>query len=395
MRVVELAGIGPAPYACMLLADLGADVVRVDRVGGGGLGAPTGLPSDVLQRGRRAVAIDLKQDAGRELVLRLVADADVLVEGFRPGVTERMGLGPHECLAANPSLVYGRMTGWGQDGPLATAAGHDVDYVAVTGALAAIGTAGGPPAVPANLLGDFGGGSTFLVMGVLAALVAVRSGGPGQVVDAAIVDGVASLTGFLHGLRGAGAWSGGRGENLLDGGAPFYAVYACAGGGFVAVGALGAAVLRRARPAVRDHADAGGRPGHAARSRALGRRPAAVGRALPHPHPGRVDRGVRGLRRLRRPGARLGRGTPPPATWLLARTLVERDGQVQPAAAPRFSRTPSSVATFRRWGRAPTPTPCWPCWDSRPTRWRGCAPTAWSPDRTSCHHHVGSGRFWW
>ena len=238
VRVVELAGIGPAPYACMLLADLGADVVRVDRVGGGGLGTPTGLPSDVLQRGRRAVAVDLKQDAGRELVLRLVADADVLVEGFRPGVTERMGLGPHECLAANPSLVYGRMTGWGQDGPLAMTAGHDVDYVAVTGALAAIGTAGGPPAVPANLLGDFGGGSTFLVMGVLAALVAVRSGGPGQVVDAAIVDGVASLTGFLHGLRGAGAWAGGRGENLLDGGAPFYAVYACAGDGFVAVGAL-------------------------------------------------------------------------------------------------------------------------------------------------------------
>ena len=346
VRVVELAGIGPAPYACMLLADLGADVVRVDRVGGGGLGAATGLASDVLQRGRRAVAVDLKQAAGRELVLRLVADADVLVEGFRPGVTERMGLGPHECLAANPSLVYGRMTGWGQDGPLATSAGHDVDYVAVTGALAAIGTAGGPPAVPANLLGDFAGGSTFLVMGVLAALVAVRSGAPGQVVDAAIVDGVASLTGFVHGLRGAGAWSGGRGENLLDGGAPFYGVYACAGGGFVAVGALEpqfyAELVRLSGIASAHSVDPATRldPAHWADAR---------------------QRWTElFLTRTRDEWTAVFEGTDacvaPVLDWeeaprhphLAARgTLVERDGQVQPAAAPRFSRTPSSV------GRAP------------------------------------------
>ncbi len=346
VRVVELAGIGPAPFACMLLADLGADVVRVDRVGPGGIGAPTGLPSDVLQRGRRAVAVDLKQDEGRALVLRLVADADVLVEGFRPGVTERMGLGPHECLAANPSLVYGRMTGWGQDGPLARTAGHDIDYVAVTGALGAIGTAGGPPVVPVNLLGDFGGGSTYLVMGVLAALVAVRSGGPGQVVDAAIVDGVASLSGFVHGLRGAGAWPGSRGENLLDGGAPFYAVYRCAGGGFVAVGALEpqfyAELVRLSGIEVTPEVD----PAH---------------RLDPARWPtAREQWAALFATRTRDEWVRVFEGSDacvaPVLDWdeaaahphLAARgTLVERDGQVQPAAAPRFSATPAAV------GRAP------------------------------------------
>ena len=361
VRVVELAGIGPAPYACMLLADLGADVVRVDRVGGGGLGAPTGLPSDVLQRGRRAVAVDLKQDAGRELVLRLVADADVLVEGFRPGVTERMRLGPHECLAANPSLVYGRMTGWGQDGPLATTAGHDVDYVAVTGALAAIGTAGGPPAVPANLLGDFGGGSTFLVMGVLAALVAVRSGGPGQVVDAAIVDGVASLTGFVHGLRGAGAWTGARGENLLDGGAPFYGVYACAGGGFVAVGALEPQFYAELVRLSGDRVDAGGRPGHAPRPGALGRRPEAVDRAVPHPHAGRVDRACSRAPTPASPRCSTGTRRPATRTWLPAARWSSATVRCNPLPhrGSRARRRPSAVP---RWGRVPTPTRCWPSW---------------------------------
>ncbi len=346
IRVVELAGIGPAPFACRLLADLGADVVRVDRVGAGGIGAPTGLPSDVLQRGRRAVAIDLKHAEGPDLVLRLVAGADVLVEGFRPGVTERAGLGPHDCLAVNPSLVYGRMTGWGQDGPLAGTAGHDVDYVAITGALGAIGQAGGPPAIPANLLGDLAGGSTYLVMGVLAALLAVKGGAPGQVVDAAIVDGVASLTGFVHGLRGAGAWPGGRGENLLDGGAPFYAVYPCAVGGLVAVGALEpqfyAELVRLSGIEVTPAVDPSTRldPVHWPAARAqwtslFGSRSrdewvrvfegsdACVAPVLDwdeaagHPH-------------LRARG-----------------TLVEVGGQVQPAAAPRFSVTPASI------GRAP------------------------------------------
>ncbi|MFD6665583.1 CaiB/BaiF CoA transferase family protein [Micromonospora chalcea] len=235
VRVIELAGIGPGPFAAMMLADLGADVVRVDRLGGGGFGA---FPGDLLNRNRRSVAVDLKQPAGRDLVLALVAGADALVEGFRPGVTERLGLGPDDCLAVNPKLVYGRMTGWGQDGPLAQRAGHDIDYLALTGALHGVGRAGERPVPPMNLLGDFGGGGMMLALGVVAALHAVRGGAPGQVVDAAIVDGVSVLATQIHALRGIGLWQDPRGVNLLDGGAPFYDTYECADGRYVAVGAL-------------------------------------------------------------------------------------------------------------------------------------------------------------
>jgi len=233
LRVVEFAGIGPVPFAAMLFADMGADVVRVARPEAARLDA-----RDIVERGRRVVAIDLKSAAEREATLALLDHADVLLEGFRPGVMERLGVGPVPVLRRNPALVYGRMTGWGQTGPLAGAAGHDIDYIALTGALHAIGEAGRAPVPPLNLLGDFGGGALYLVVGVLAALLEARHSGRGQVVDAAIVDGAASLLTFVHAALARGEWRDERGRNLLDGGAPFYATYRCADGLYVAVGAL-------------------------------------------------------------------------------------------------------------------------------------------------------------
>lgn len=236
VRVVELAGIGPGPFAAMMLADLGADVVRVDRPGPGLLGLDPAR--DVTNRNKRSVLVDLKSAGGPALVLGLAERADILIEGYRPGVAERLGVGPEACLARNPRLVYGRMTGWGQSGPLAERAGHDIGYLATAGALGMIGPAGGPPAIPANLLGDYAGGSLYLVAGVLAALHHARATGAGQVVDAAIVDGVAHLSAMLWGMLGAGAWQDRRGVNLLDGGCPYYAVYQTSDGGWMAVGAL-------------------------------------------------------------------------------------------------------------------------------------------------------------
>lgn len=238
IRIIELAAIGPAPYGVMLLADLGADVIRVDRVAAaaGQLGAEASMVG--LSRNRRSIGLDLKTAGGIELLTRLVADADVLVEGFRPGVAERLGIGPDVLRAVNPRLVYARMTGWGQDGPLAPRSGHDIDYAAIAGALHTTGRAGEPPPPPVNYLADFGGGGTFLAIGVLAALIERAGSGEGQVVDAAMVDGTASLTAFLHGLLSMGAWTTERESNLLDGGAPYYDTYRCADGRFVAVGAL-------------------------------------------------------------------------------------------------------------------------------------------------------------
>ncbi|WP_106982377.1 CaiB/BaiF CoA transferase family protein [Streptomyces rimosus] len=237
MRVVELAGIGPGPFAAMLLADLGADVVRVDRPGGSGLGIDPAY--DITNRNKRSVLVDLKSAEGPGQVLDLAERADVLIEGYRPGVAERLGIGPDACLERNPRLVYGRMTGWGQQGPLAATAGHDIGYIAVTGALGMTGPPDGPPAAPANLLGDYAGGSLYLVVGVLAALRhAQTEGGRGQVVDAAIVDGTAHLTAMIHGMLAAGGWQDRRGANLLDGGAPFYGTYETADGRHMAVGAL-------------------------------------------------------------------------------------------------------------------------------------------------------------
>jgi alpha-methylacyl-CoA racemase len=236
VRVVELAGIGPGPFAAMLLADLGADVVRVDRPGGAGLALDPAY--DLTNRNKRSVVVDLKAEGGPAAVLDLAERADILIEGYRPGVAERLGVGPEQCLARRPRLVYGRMTGWGQDGPLARTAGHDIGYIAVTGILGMIGPADGPPAIPANLLGDYAGGSLYLVTGVLAALHHARATGAGQVVDAAIVDGTAHLSAMIHAMSAAGAWQDRRGANLLDGGAPFYGVYETADGGYMAVGAL-------------------------------------------------------------------------------------------------------------------------------------------------------------
>ncbi len=338
VRVVELAGLGPAPFAAMLLADLGAQVVRVDRPAGAGAAR-----QDVVNRGKRSVAADLKAPGGRDLVLELVERADVLLEGFRPGVAERLGLGPAACSERNRRLVYGRMTGWGQQGPLAKVAGHDIDYIALSGALWASGRAEERPVPALNLVGDYAGGSLFLVMGVLAALLEVGRSGEGQVVDAAMVDGASVLTTMFTALQGMGVWGADRGTNVFDTGAPFYEVYACADGRWVAVGALepqfyaelvrvtgfleGAPdEVRYAQPPPADW------PAHKAiwerlwrtRSRdewtaLLGHTDACVqpvldwAERLEHPH--LLERG----------------------------TFVEVDGIVQPAPAPRLSRTPGAI----------------------------------------------------
>jgi alpha-methylacyl-CoA racemase len=236
LKIIELAGIGPGPYAAMLLADLGADVVRIERPGPAA--SAVHPEKDVLRRNRRSIVVDLRSPEGVRTVLALVAKADVLLEGFRPGVTERLGLGPADCWNVNPRLVYGRMTGWGQSGPLAPTAGHDIGYIALTGALASIGRAGEAPVPPVNLVGDFGGGSTFLVIGVLAAVWEAERSGHGQVVDAAIVDGASSLTALLHGLMADGQWIDRRGHNFLDTGVPWYDTYRTADEQWMAVGAL-------------------------------------------------------------------------------------------------------------------------------------------------------------
>ncbi len=232
VKVVEFAGIGPGPFCCMLLSDMGADVVRIDRKGG------RAMPKDVTGRGRRSVALDMKIRGDVEVALALIEKADVLIEGFRPGVMERLGVGPEVALARNPRLIYGRMTGWGQSGPLAHAAGHDLNYIAISGALHAVGRKGAPPAPPLNLVGDYGGGALYLALGVCAALLEASRSGKGQVVDAAITDGAASLMAVMYGLRAAGIWTDERDSNLLDGGAHFYDVYETGDGKFVTIGSL-------------------------------------------------------------------------------------------------------------------------------------------------------------
>jgi alpha-methylacyl-CoA racemase len=238
IKVVEFAGIGPAPMAAMMLAEMGATVLRIDRVVDGGLGIPLATRFELLKRSRHIIQLDLKHPQAVALTLHLIDQADALIEGFRPQVMERLGLGPDICLGRNPRLVFGRVTGWGQEGPLAHAAGHDLNYIALTGALHAIGRAGGPPTPPLNLIGDFGGGALYLVVGVLAAIIEARQSGKGQVVDAAMVDGASSLMTSIYGGKASGRLSGPRGTNVTDSGAYFYEVYECADGRYVSVAAI-------------------------------------------------------------------------------------------------------------------------------------------------------------
>jgi alpha-methylacyl-CoA racemase len=338
IRVVELAGIGPGPHAATILADLGADVIRIERPGGA---ASAGArETDLLTRGRPSVALDLKDPAAVAVVLRLVESADVLLEGMRPGAAERLGVGPQECLARNPKLVYGRMTGWGQDGPLAQAAGHDLNYIAVAGALHGLGQTPDRPQFPTNLVGDFGGGSTYLVIGVLAALLESGRSGEGQVVDAAIVDGTAHLSAMFASMLAGGWAQERRAANLLDGGAPFYDVYETADGRHMSVGALEpqfyAVLLERLElgddvpdrndpaqwPALRETLAARFKERTQAEwAELFDGTDACCAPVLPlteaarHPH-------------LRERG-----------------TYVERDGVLQPAPAPRFSRTRATLTT--------------------------------------------------
>jgi alpha-methylacyl-CoA racemase len=337
VRVVELAGIGPGPHACMILADLGADVIRVDRPGGQPL---TGGPKDFLNRGRPSVALDLKHPDGVETVLRLVETADVLVEGLRPGVTERLGLGPEDCLARNPRLVYGRMTGWGQTGPLARTAGHDLNYVALTGALFGLGQDPARPHFPTNLVGDFGGGSTYLVIGVLAALLEARMSGQGQVVDAAIVDGTAHLNAMTASHLASGMATERRAASLLDGGVPFYDLYETSDGRHLSIGAL--------EPQFYDEL-----------VRLLGIAHVAPDRNDPTNHPALREliattvRGrtlaewtdvFEGSDACAAPVLPLSEAVRHP--HVVARGVyVERDGAPEPAPAPRFSRTGSTLST--------------------------------------------------
>jgi alpha-methylacyl-CoA racemase len=238
-RIVEIGSIGPGPFCAMLLADLGADVIRVDRVAGSGLVGPNDDPrQELLNRGRRSVAVDLKHPDGAEVVLQLVERADALLEGFRPGVTERLGIGPAECSARNPRLVYGRMTGFGQDGPMSQAVGHDLNYVALSGVLSLIGRRGQPPTPPLSLVGDFGGGGMVLALGILAALLERGRSGTGQVIDASMVEGAAMMGGPFMGFAQSGSWNPERGTNLVDSGAPFYDVYETADGRWLSVAAL-------------------------------------------------------------------------------------------------------------------------------------------------------------
>lgn len=346
IRVLELGGIGPGPFACMLLADLGAEVVRIDRPAGFDGGAPVAERFNLLHRGRRSIALDLKHESARAAVLRLVRAADIVIEGFRPGVAERLGLGPDDCRDANPAVVYGRMTGWGQSGPLAAEPGHDINYISLTGMLHAIGPKGGPPAIPLNIGGDFGGGSLYLIMGVLAAFIERQRSGLGQVVDAAMLDGSASLMTIFYGLLASGYWKDERAANRLDSGAPWYGVYRTADDQWLSIASNETRFYRNAL-------------------RVLG----LADEHLPDQHDRARWPEVRRIfeqrirTRTRDEWMSLAAGqdacfTPvlsmaqaPTHPHAAARgTFVEVDGIVQPAPAPRFSRTPGAI-------RNPPPAP--------------------------------------
>jgi len=341
VKVVELAGIGPGPMCAMLLADLGATVIRIDRKEPAALGIERPLRFNTLLRNRGAIALDLKDPRAVELVLELVAQADALLEGFRPGVTERLGLGPDVCLARNPRLAYGRLTGWGQQGPLARQAGHDINYLALTGVLHAIGREGQPPSIPLNIVGDYAAGSMYMAVGLLAAILEARRSGQGQVVDAAIVDGAAHLASTFFGMVAAGIWNGERGSNLTDSGSHFYDCYECADGRWIAVGPIEEKFFGLLL-------------------QALDVDPASLGPQLAREHwkQAKAVLAARFKSRSRDEWARLLEATDacvspvlafteaPEHHHLKARgTFVEIDGIVQAAPAPRFSRTAPAKPT--------------------------------------------------
>jgi alpha-methylacyl-CoA racemase len=340
LRVIELGGIGPGPHAAMVLADLGADVVRVDRPDADNFPIPSGQ-LDPMLRGRRSVAFNLKDPTERSSLLQLIAAADVLIEGYRPGVVERLGVGPADCLAVNPRLVFARVTGWGQFGPRANRAGHDINYISVTGILHAIGRPDERPVPPLNLAGDFGGGSMLALVGILSALFERERSGRGQVIDAAMVDGASLIAQMMWSWRGVGVWTDERGVNLLDGGAPFYDTYACADGRFVAVGAIEPVFFRLVAEGL--GLDFGSDYIHTDRANwpEQRRRLTAAFQARPREHWAAVFAGTDAC-------------VTPVLTFeearadehLLARaTLTEVGGVVQPAPAPRFSRTPAGQPT--------------------------------------------------
>ncbi|WP_199087379.1 CaiB/BaiF CoA-transferase family protein [Bosea sp. ASV33] len=339
IRIVELGGIGPVPFCAMLLSDLGADIVRIDRPPGFDGGAPIEPKFNLLNRGRRSAGIDLKKPEAAAAILQLVARADAVLEGFRPGTAERLGLGPAECLAANPRVVYGRMTGWGQDGPRASEPGHDINYIALTGALHAIGRKDEAPAIPLNLIGDFGGGSLYLALGVVSAILESRRSGQGQVVDAAMVDGAASLMTLIYGLTAAGYWTDERGANRLDSGAPFYNVYETRDGKHIGIGANETRFYRNAvkllcldEAALPDQHDKSGWP-------VIRERFAAAFRTRTRDEWVALAEGKEVCI-----APILSLAEAPEDPHLKARgTFVEIDGVVQPAPAPRFSRTAGAI----------------------------------------------------
>ena len=341
LKILEIAGIGPCPFAAMMLADMGAEVLRIDRPPQSEASQPI-LPSkDALRRGRRSIIVDLKNPDGVKLVLRLAEDADALIEGFRPGVMERLGLGPDICLQRNPRLIYGRATGWGQEGPLATAAGHDINYIALAGTLHAIGRAGRAPLPPINLVGDFGGGGMLLAFGVLCALLERESSGRGQVIDAAMVDGAALLTTAIHGLRSMGLWSDERGTNLLDSGAHFYDAYECSDGEYVAIGAIEPKFYTKLLELL--GLDATELPGQMDHDQwpSMKTRIAQVIKTKTRAEWSQI---MEGSEACFAPVLSMAEAPQHPHNKH-RQTFVEIEGAIQPAPAPRFSRTPGAVAS--------------------------------------------------
>lgn len=339
VRVLEIAGIGPGPFCGMLLADMGADVLRVDRLQANDLGLPVAPKYDIMSRGRRSIALDLKQAESIQIVLALAARADALIEGFRPGVTERLGLGPETCLARNSRLVYGRITGWGQDGPLAQAAGHDINYIALSGALHCIGRKDAAPVPPLNLVGDFGGGGMYLAFGIACALFEARASGQGQVIDAAMSEGAASLMAMFYGRHAAGQWRDRRGVNVLDSGAPWYDAYETADGEHVSIGAIEGRFY--AELLARLGLDAGALPGQFDFARWPELR-AAFAAAFKRRTRAEWCREMEGTDVCFAPVLSLAEAPRHPHN--VARgAFVDFDGVTQPAPTPRYSRTPGAI----------------------------------------------------